>query len=184
MSGIASEDRRKDVERRKGGTVSMWIWIIGGLAAAILTFAAAYTNITQVGLQTSKQNVIDQFNSMNQDIDSLCLQAAGARKSMTAKLRNVRAIYASNRKSEPDSKAPKLIADSQRAVGNYTCLTFINGHYGCVETECKVNMTWIGRPLPGSDMYSLGAGDGTFDFRLDMAKTTEESVVIKAEHLP
>lgn len=169
---------------RMKGTVAIWIWIIGGLIVGIMTLLAAYTNLSQVGTQTARQNVVSSFNDINSDIDFLCSQAPGARKTKDVSLRDVRAIYASEDKSEPTSEAPDLISEGETAQGQYTCLTFVSGHYGCVEHSCPVEMTWIGRPLPGSDMHTLGSEDGLFDFKLRMRKTSEDKVVVEAEHLP
>lgn len=169
---------------KKGGTVAMWVWIIGGIAAGVLTFTVAYANLSQVGIQTSRQSVVEQFNSIKGKADLLCLQSPGARKSAEVSLRDVRAIYAASNNSLPGSKAPKYISEGRVSTGDSLCLSFVDSHYDCKEVRCPVNMTWIGRPLPGSDMYELGKGDGQFQFDLQMRKTGAGRVLIEARHIP
>ncbi|MDY6778076.1 MAG: hypothetical protein SVU32_05380 [Candidatus Nanohaloarchaea archaeon] len=169
---------------KKGISVSIWIWIIGGLIAAMLTVTAAYFNLAQVGSQVSRQNVVDDFNTLNKDIGFICQQAAGSRTSKTLALKGVRAIYAADNRGKPPDDVPQLISNSRTEKGDYLCLTFTNSHYGCTEHQCPVNMTYIGRPLPGTDMYALGSGDGRFEFKLTIRKNASGSVVVTAAHRP
>lgn len=45
-------------------------------------------------------------------------------------------------------------------------------------------MTYIGTPAPGTDMYTIGRQDGTFDFELTIRKNASGTVVVTAQHLP
>lgn len=169
---------------KKGMSVSIWIWIIGGLVVAIMTFTAAYYNLNQIGEQAFRQNVVDQYNEINKEISFICQQAQGSSSEGEVELREVRAIFASNQKGEPPSDVPTLIDTGKSKKGNYVCLTFDNAHYDCVEHECNVEMDYIGTPAPGSEMYKLGSSDGKFEFELTYEKQDFDTVRVEAKHVP
>ncbi len=169
----------------KGITVSIWIWITGGLLLAGITLAMAYINLSTTACQVSRQNAVDQFNGLNSDIEFACRQAPGTRTTRTVSLGcGVRAIFAADSRGEPPDRVPALITDAAFATGKQVCLTFGNSHYGCQEHACTVNMTYIGTPAPGSDMYTLGRQDGAFDFDLTVRKDADGTVSVQAEHVP
>lgn len=169
---------------RDGITVSIWIWIIGGLMIGALTMSAAYFNLIQIGQQNARHQAVDQYESLNSEIDFYCRQATGARTTETVSLRNVRAIFTSNTRGEAPVEAPNYIAQQQTAKGEYVCMSFDDGHYNCIQHSCSVNMTYVGTPLPGSDMYSLGSDDGQFTFDLTIRKDAVGEVRVEAEHIP
>ena len=168
----------------KGMSVSIWIWIIGGLVVAIMTFTAAYYNLSQIGEQAFRQNIVDQYEGLNSDIEFICRQATGSSTQRKVKLRKVRAIFASSNRGEPPGDVPQKITDKETNTGNFVCLTFDNAHYGCVEHDCMVEMTYIGMPSPASDMYKLGSADGNFEFELSVEKTDFNTVEVSARHIP
>lgn len=168
----------------KGISLSIWIWIIGGLMIAALTFALAFPSVMQVGEQTVRNRAIDQFRSLNNDVDYICQRGVGTRKTRTIKLYDVKAIYASQNKREPDSKVPQYIADQKTSKGNYLCLSFPESHWGCQQHSCEVNATYTGKPLEGTEMYSLGEQSGNFRFRITMEKTDAGQVRLKADYRP
>ncbi len=169
---------------RKAATVSIWIWIIGGLVIGILTFTAAYYNLSEIGNQAYRQNVVTEFNNLNEDIGFICSQATGAQTSRKIKLRDVRAIFASDTKGEPPATVPVNISNQNISTGQNVCLTFVNDHYACEQQQCQVAMTFIGRPFPGSDMFKLGSGDRSFEFDLTLRKNASGWVEVEATHIP
>lgn len=168
----------------RGITVSIWIWIIGGLMIGALTLSAAYFNLVQIGQQSGRQQAVDQFESLNSEIDFYCRQATGAQTTDTVSLRNVRAIFASDTRGEAAAEAPNYIAEQRSNTGEYVCMSFEDNHYDCIEQSCSVNMTYIGTPLPGSDMHTLGSDDGQFTFDLTIRKEPTGEVQVEAEHIP
>ena len=169
---------------KKGMSVSIWIWIIGGLVVAIMTFTAAYYNLSQIGEQAFRQNIVDEYEGINGDINFICKQATGSSTQRTVELRKVRAIFSSSSRGEPPGDVPEKIENGDTNSGNFVCLTFDNAHYGCVEHDCMVEMTYIGMPAPASDMYKLGSADGKFEFELTVEKTDFNTVRVTATHIP
>lgn len=168
----------------RGITVSIWIWIIGGLMIGALTMSAAYFNLIQIGQQSGRQQAVDQFESLNSEIDFYCRQATGARTTDRVSLRKVRAIFASATRGEAAAEAPQYVAQQQTNTGEYVCMSFEDSHYDCIQHSCSINMTYVGTPLPGSDMHTLGSDDGQFTFDLTIRKVGTGDVRVEAEHIP
>jgi len=169
---------------RRGLSVSLWIWIIGGFVVATITLTLAMSNVGNIFQLGQRTQVVDSYYSMTQDIKFQCEQAKGARKSgLRLSLKDVRALYASDNRSGPPERAPQLVSEEATSEGNYVCMKMIDGKLRCEKMQCEVNMTYMGRPLQGTDMYRLGAGDGSFSFDYSIVKERDK-VSIRAKHVP
>jgi len=170
---------------RTAASVPIWIWIIGGIIVAITALTGAYMQLKNVGCQASKQDTINAYKSINEDIRFLCQQAPRSQQTEEVSFRcGVRAIFASDTRGEPPAKVPQFISDSDWARGDYVCLTFKDQHHGCMQRQCTVNMTYIGEPLEGTDMYEIGKEDNTFEFDLTMRRLENQQIQVIAEHVP
>jgi hypothetical protein len=174
----------------------MWIWLIGGLAVALLTVGAAYSAITQASCQADRQGTINQFKTLNDRINFVCEQAIGTRHTMQMDLGcGVHGIYANERPGEhivdgsnEHGRLPALIANREYNTGKHVCLAFQDSLYQCVEHSCAVNLTYMGEPAEGSSMYRFGQDDNQFSFKVKVQKAESEDtadyVKVGASHLP
>lgn len=170
--------------QRAGAAVPLWIWIVGGIIVALVLLTAGVSIFGDMGRQSTQQSAVDQFNSMEKDVEFLCQQAPGAQKTERVDIGDgVLAMFAADTRGEAPNAVPNLVSEQEMAAGDFLCLTFENSHYGCMETACPVNMTYIGQPMEGTDMYELGAQDGTFTFDLTMTRQ-EHQIEIQADHIP
>lgn len=171
---------------KKGTSTSIWIWIVGGMAVAMITFTMTFQSLVSVGETSKRNNVVDQFNNIKNTADLYCSKGMGSLKTETVSLTDVRGIYASDSKKNPPPEIPKHISESEHETGNYLCLKFEDSTnpYSCRQTSCQINMTYIGTPLEGSDMYLLGKENPGFTFDLEIEKKADGTVEIDAEHRP
>ncbi|MFB6174648.1 MAG: hypothetical protein ABEJ87_01585 [Candidatus Nanohalobium sp.] len=169
----------------KGLSTSVWIWIVGGLVVALLTFTVTFQSLVNVGNTSARNNVVDQFGDIRNTARLYCMRGEGSLTTKTVSLSGVRAVYAADSKGNPDPRVPNYISEGQTNTGKYMCLKFENSAnpYNCVKMRCQVNMTYIGKPLKGSDMYILGRKDGSFEFKLTIKKL-ENQLRINASHVP
>lgn len=171
---------------KKGVSTSIWIWITGGLTVALLTFTMTFQSLVSVGETSQRNEMVDQYNNLRNTADLYCSKSRGSLTTQSVSLSGVRGIYASDSKKNPPATIPKNISESDSRTGNYLCLKFEGEEnpYSCREMSCEVNMTYIGTPIEGSDMYVLGEETSGFNFDLTTKKEKAGSINIKAEHMP
>lgn len=170
--------------RRIGAAVPLWIWIVGGIIVALVLLTGAVSVFGDLGRQSAQQSAVDQFNSLGKDVKFLCQQAAGAQKTKRINIGNgVLSMFAADTRGAAPDDVPNLVSNQEMEAGDYLCLSFKDSHYGCQETVCPVNMTYIGQPMDGTDMYELGARDDKFTFELTLVRK-EHQVEIQANHVP
>ena len=172
-------------DNSKGITVSMWIWIIAGVVIGVSVFTIAYFNIWQLSAQSHNQEVRDSFLTLRDEIQHACLNAPEYKKpDIPMNMYKARAVYVKEKIGPPDPKVPKLIANRSQSEGRHICLSFSEGEYECSELSCTTKMTYIGKPLKGSDMYELGIEDGNFEFEVTVEKVADSTVEVSAKHVP
>lgn len=169
---------------KKGITVATWIWIIAGVLIAFTTFTVAYFNIWNLTSQTNRQEVKDSFFRLREEINLACSNTGYRRTGMRLNLYNARAIYVSENKSRPPLKVSKMILDGNKSAGEFLCLAFDKKSFMCSRLICEANMTYIGTPLKGSDMYEIGIRDNNFEFDINIRRKSGEPVKIRAKHMP
>lgn len=169
----------------KGLSTSIWIWIIGGLVVAMLTFTMTFQSLVSVGETSGRNDVVDRFENVRNTADLYCSRGEGSMTTEKISFSGVRGIYASESKSNPPPEIPNYVSEQETARGDYLCLKFegTSDPYACYEMECSVNVTYIGTPLEGTDMYVLGSEDGSFQFDLEIRKKATE-VRMDAQHRP
>ncbi len=169
----------------KGLSTSVWIWIIGGLVVAMLTFTMTFQSLVSVGETSQRNEIVDQFENIKNTASLYCMRGQGSMTTQSISLSNVRAIYASESIDNPGPRTPNYIAESETETGDYLCMKFQETEepYKCYKMRCPVNMTYVGTPLKGTDMYILGSEDGSFEFDLTIRKKAN-NVRIKAQHIP
>jgi hypothetical protein len=170
----------------KGLSASIWIWIVGGLAVAMITFTMTFQSMVSVGQASNRNNVVDQFNNLKNTADLYCSKGRGSMTTQTISLTGVRGIYASDNRGNPTPEIPKNISESDHKSGDYLCLKFEGDedHFACKETSCRVNTTYMGTPIKGSDMYILGNEEPGFKFHLEISKEADGTVDVEASHRP
>ncbi len=125
-----------------------------------------------------------EYDLLATEIENICGSSVGNRRNTEITLNMVRGLFVSDTRGEPDPEIPERIADQDTAEGNYVCLTFIDQqHEGCVEIGCDVNMTYMGIPQPGSDMYIAGGEDEIYSYDVTIEKTDVNEVKVNAEHI-
>ena len=169
----------------RGLSTSIWLWIIGGLVVAMLTFTMTFQSLVSVGETSSRNEIVDSFENIKNTADLYCSRGEGSMTTKEISFSGVRAIYASDSKENPPPETPNYVSNSESEKGQYMCLKFegTSDPYACYEMECSLNMTYIGKPLEGTDMYILGNEDGSFNFDLEIRKKATE-VFIDAQHRP
>jgi hypothetical protein len=172
------------MSKSKAVTLSIWIWLIGGVIIGGVVLLGAFYNLGLLGQQTATNQITTDFKELTErKIDLICDRSKGSRQSMRVNLRGVRGIYSSDTISDPPDDVPQRIAQSDRFKGKYVCLKFKNQEPTCYESSCQVKTTYMGEPMPGSDMYRLGEGGGwTFDIKIE--KTDSNEVTVEGQHVP
>lgn len=169
--------------RSKGVTLSIWIWVIGGMIIGGIILLGSYYSLGSIGNQVMTQNVVDDFNDLNEnDISFICDRSKGSFTTTEMTLNNVRGIYAADIPREASDDIPEKISNGEKSTGEYLCMQVENQEPRCLEHSCNIKATYIGKPLPGTDMYQLG--DGSWTFRLKVEKSQNNEVSINATHLP
>jgi len=171
--------------KEKGLSTSIWIWIIGGLVVAMLTFTMTFQSLVSVGETSSRNEVVDDFNTLRNTADLYCSRGQGSMTTQQISFSDVRAIYTADSKKNPPPETPNYISNSKTEKGDYLCLKFedTSDPYACHEMKCSINTTYMGTPLKGTDMYILGSEDGSFSFNVQIEKKAGE-VRIDAKHRP
>jgi hypothetical protein len=169
----------------RGMSTSIWIWIIGGLVVAMLTFTLTFQSLVSVGETSNRNEIVDQFENVRNTARLYCMKGQGSMTTQKVSLSGVRAIYAADSRENPGPRAPNYISESETEKGDYMCLKFEDSEepYTCYEMRCPVNITYMGTPLKGTDMYVLGGEGGSYQFDLTLRKKSN-AVRIKAEHRP
>lgn len=166
----------------KGVTLSIWMWIVGGLIMGGLIFVGSFYNLTAIGEQVTIQNTQSEFNSINNDISFVCGRAEGTERSREITLHQVRALYSAETIRESPDESPLFVSEEESSSGEHYCIDFEGPNYECVEHDCNIESNYIGEPLAGSDMYQLGEGGG-WSFDLTISKEGD-NVKIESTHLP
>ena len=170
---------------KKGLSVGIWIWIIGGVLIAGFLFVMVFYNLALVGSQKSREFMVDQFETkIVKGADYICSLGIGSVKPTKIKLKGVQAIYAAKKPENVNPKAPLYIVQGNRSYGNYLCISFSNTDFICEKLACKVNITYMGTPMKGTDMYNMGITDGYFDFDVSIEKKEHGKVLITGTHIP
>lgn len=167
----------------KGVTLSIWIWIIGGMIIGGIILLGSYYTLGSIGKQVTTQNVVDDFNQLNEnDISFVCDRSTGSFTTTEMTLNNVKGIYAADSPRKANDDIPEKISNREKSTGDYMCMQIDNQEPRCIEHSCNLEATYIGKPLPGTDMYQLG--DGSWKYRLKIEKTQNNKVSINATHIP
>lgn len=169
---------------RKGVTLGIWIWLIGGVVLGGIVLLGAFYNLGLLGQQTATNQITTDFKHLTErKIDLVCERSEGSTQSMQINLRDVRGIYSSDSRSNPPDDIPQRISESDSSKGKYICLKFKNQEPSCYESSCQIKTTYMGEPIPGTDMYRLGEGGGwTFDVTVEKTDTNE--VTVDGDHVP
>ncbi len=170
--------------KRKGGSVSIWIWIIGGLIIGVVTFTVAFTQLSHIVNQSFRQNVVSDFEKLNDEIGMVCGYSIGTKSEYTVELRDVMAIFANDTRGEAPNDAPNKILNGESGSGEYICMTFYDQHYRCEDHFCEIEMDYIGDPPQDTTMYNVGIQDGKFTYELEIEKVEDRKVEVKATHVP
>lgn len=155
----------------KGVSLSIWIWMIGGVITASMLILITQTSLVQLGQQTSRQAVIQDFRGLNQDISGICRQARDSQKYSEIKLPEVKAIFASNNKKKAPTESKVYVTNNTISEGKNVCLTFKDEHYGCKRHSCNIKMNYMGEPLENSEKSVIAEETGN-NYRI---KTTKEA---------
>lgn len=164
--------------------VSTWIWIISGIIVAALVFAAAYYNLGQITMQSSKQNVVDKYNALLRNINGICLTSVGNTEEIQMLLsKEVRAIYTTATPTIPPDKADLLVTNGNSTKGIYLCLQFYTemdrDEFTCMRTDCEIDMLYIGKPTIDSMMEKKASlTGGVYEFNLKVIKMDTNLVKI------
>ncbi|MFB6193110.1 MAG: hypothetical protein ABEK00_02565, partial [Candidatus Nanohaloarchaea archaeon] len=132
-----------------------------------------------------RNEIVDSYTDIVNTAKLYCSKGTGSLTTEEISLSGVRAIYAAENKGNPPARTPKYVSSSQTSTGNYICLKFkkTSNPYACRQISCEINMTYIGTPLKGTNMYKLGKEDGSFEYNLEIIKK-ERKIRIKASHYP
>lgn len=158
--------------------------MMGGIILGGLILVASFYNLGVVGEQAHLQQTQSNFEELaTNDIPFVCSRSTGTKRVREFNLINVRGIYASEGVSDSPVEIPQRIAESESFTGDTICLQFENQEPICFEQECGVDVTYIGEPIPGSDMYRLGENGG-WNFEVTVEKVDDDIVEVDAVHVP
>jgi hypothetical protein len=167
----------------KGATLSIWVWMIGGIVTAGLLILITQTSLVQLGEQTNRQAITQDFRGLNNDISNACRQSYGYQSTTELGLQGVEAVFAAENRSEAPVESQILIANEETSTGKQVCLTFEDSHFGCMEHTCNVNMTYMGMPQEGSDKYILGE-ESNFQYEATVSKQENGDIRVEADVIP
>ncbi len=127
--------------------ISNWIWIAGGIIAALIIFSIAYNQIVQVSLAKVEQRSLEQYDETKSIIDNQCWSFVGNKREYTINLgETIEGVYIATNPYEEYEKEQlinKIISD-ETATGNYLCIKVKDKRLRCEELECNTTMPFMG----------------------------------------
>ncbi len=175
------------MNKSKGISMSIWVWIIIGIMMAAFVFASAQQNIMMLIVQLNNQQVVEKYNMIYNTANEICSMPKGSRYGKEISVnRDVYAIYVSENDGPPHDSAPHYIENLNATSGYYLCYQFQVEHdfdtFNCKKTACNVTMTYIGTPRTGSKLDRIARlSGGVFNYKVSIAKTGKDNVLIEAK---
>jgi hypothetical protein len=138
--------------------VAKWIWIAGGVVAALIIFSIAYNQIAQVSLSSIEQRSLEQYDEMKNIINNLCWSFAGNKREYMVNLgETIEGVYAATNpyeKYENDQLINKINSE-ENATGNYFCIKVKDKRLRCEGLECNATIPFIGSVPENSSLSAL-----------------------------
>ena len=128
-------------------TVSKWVWIVGGVIAALIIFSIAYQQIVQINLTQTEQKSFEAYSETKSIIDNLCWSFTGNKRKYTVNLaETVEGMYAALSPYEEYESKELLnnILIQNESTGNFLCIKIKDKRLKCEELECNATMPFIG----------------------------------------
>jgi hypothetical protein len=127
--------------------IAQWVWIVGGIIAAIIIFAMAYNQVLLSSRAVVEQESIKQFSEVVSNANNLCWEIAGNKRELTVNLGDmVEGIYAAesaHTEYEKEQLINKIILNNN-STGKYLCLKIEDKRLDCKQFDCNVTFPFIG----------------------------------------
>ena len=169
------------------GTISIWIWILGGVIAGLLILAIANSYLTQTTRTIAEQRSLEQHNELRTQINELCWSSSENKKQYTVNLdENVLGVYLTKDKYTEynETQFVDFILNENVSSGNLLCMKMKNKRLICSPIDCSTRMTFLGA-VPTE--FSLSAlinniigNPDSFEYRLNFSKFGKEVLVSRA----
>ncbi len=164
-------------ESEKKGTVSTWVWIIGGILAGMIIFVIAYTQIIHVSERVAYEKSLESITQLRHVINELCWEVTGNEREVEVFLtKEIGDVYVSDESEE--------ILSSGRSRGNYLCIRFSDGRRQCLDLECDTSMPLISFKPESSSLITfvnkILHGESKTEYELSLKKT-DSGVYVEKE---
>lgn len=147
--------------------ISEWIWLIGGIMAAVIIFTIASMQIQNTIKATIEKNSIQKFSEVVSIINNLCWSFEGNTREYTLQLgETIDGIYASPlpyERYESEQLTNKII-NEEKSSGNNLCLKIKNKKLTCEKLDCNSTFPFVGavpEKFSLSGMVSKWMGKGS-----------------------
>jgi len=169
------------------GTISVWIWIAGGVIAGLLIFTIANSYFARTTRTIAEQRSLEQHNELRTQINELCWSSSENKKQYTVNLdENVLGVYLTKDKYTEynETQFVDFILNENVSSGNLLCMKMKNKRLICSPIDCSTRMTFLGA-VPTE--FSLSAlinniigNPDSFEYRLNFSKFGKEVLVSRA----
>ena len=137
------------------GTLSMWVWIVGGVIAGFLIFVIAYTQLIGTAGKITEQRTLEQYTELKNKINDLCWSYSESENEYRIIMNeNVEGIYLTNNTDREEKNLQEKILSKNISSGDILCIKIKNQRIRCSELDCDAQMPFIGA-VP--EEYSLSA---------------------------
>ncbi len=129
------------------GSVSIWMWIVGGVIAGLILFTIAYSQLTQTTQSMVKQRSLEQYEELFNQINGLCWSfSENVREYSLILDESVRGIYLTSDKyiEINNSQFIEYISDENISSGYYLCIKVEGKRTNCKKLDCTAKMPYLG----------------------------------------
>jgi hypothetical protein len=140
------------------GDISTWIWVVGGLIIGVSVILFATTMASGFFKSYQENAMREKFLNLADRINAICSGGEGNTDYFKFVVSDVvRAVYpAKNQFERPPDKVSELITNRETGEGNHICFSlFEKQEPSCRETNCPLEMEYIGTPSLKEDLFTL-----------------------------
>ncbi len=119
---------------------------IGGVILGLMIFTMGYGLLTNSILQSQRQSFLNQVNTINAEIETVCQNEPGNSHQMNLIIPNqVRVFYTTDSPDEVLPTVTDLINGNNLGEGNYLCFQFKSEQFNrCSKMRCRTKLPYMG----------------------------------------
>jgi len=164
------------------GSISIWIWIIGGVLAALLVFSMAYMYLVSISNQAVEQRFLEQYANLRAEINDLCWGFSGTYRDYRIELpEHVEVMYLTNDTETIVIDIDQKVRDKEMSIGSNLCMKFEERTMRCLVLDCEASMPYLGTPDPDESLFAfvnqLLTGYPVYEYEMNMTKIEGEVII-------